>query len=85
MHFCKKQGQPTWPPSHKSMKRKPKAYNEIIIIWKDGNISIEEMAIDEHGQSYFWANDYNLYDWSFVAPLIKQWAYVDRYFEKELK
>lgn len=70
---------------HKSMKRKPKAYEDIIVIWKNGNISIEEMAIDERGQSYFWSNDYNLYDWETVVPDIKQWAYVDKYFEKELE
>jgi len=70
---------------HRSMKRKPVAYNEIIVIWKNGNVSIDELCIDEHGKSYYWCNDYNLYEWSQVSTLIKQWAYVDKYFEKELK
>ena len=69
---------------HRSMKRKPKVGEDIIIIWKDGEVSIDTMGLDEYGKSYFLGYDYSD-DWETVAPDIKQWAYVDKYFEKELK
>ena len=38
---------------HRSMKRKPKVGEDIIIIWKDGEVSIDTMGLDEYGKSYF--------------------------------
>lgn len=68
---------------HKSMKRKPKAYEDIIIIWKSGSVTIDSIAIDEYGVGYFYG-DVSA-DWEVVSEDIKQWAYVDKYFEKELE
>ena len=69
---------------HKSTKRKPKAYEDIIIIWKSGDVSVDEMMIDEYGESYLFCAD-DSYTWEVVAPDIKQWAYVKKYFSKELE
>lgn len=68
---------------HRSMKRKPKDGEDIIIIWKDTDVTIDTMLLDEYGKSYLCCCN-NSYDWDFVAPMIKQWAYVDKYFAKEI-
>ena len=71
---------------HRSMKRKPRVGEDILIIWKDKNITsvtIDTMLLDEYGKSYLCCS-HDSYDWDFVAPMIKQWAYVDKYFEKEI-
>ena len=69
------------------MKQKPKVGEDILIIWKDKNITnvtIDTMLLDECGKGYLCCS-HDSYDWDFVAPTIKQWAYVDKYLEKELK
>lgn len=68
---------------HRSMKRKPKVGEDILIIWKDTAVTIDTMLLDEYGESYLCCCN-NSYDWDFVAPMIKQWAYVDKYFAKEI-
>lgn len=71
---------------HRSMKRKPRVGEDILIIWKDKNITnvtIDTMLLDEYGESYLCCSN-GSYAWETVAPDIKQWAYVDKYFEKEL-
>ena len=71
---------------HKSIKEKPRVGEDILIIWKDKNITnvtIDTMLLDEYGKSYLCCS-HDSYDWDFVAPMIKQWAHVDKYFEKEL-
>ena len=40
---------------HRSMKRKPRVGEDILIIWKDKNITnvtIDTMLSDEYGESY---------------------------------
>ena len=70
---------------HKSTKRKPKVGEDILIIWKeDKAIAIGTMLLDDDCKSYLWCCQ-EIFDWNSVAPVIKQWAYVDKYFEKELK
>ena len=64
------------------MKRKPKVGIDILIIWTNNTVEIGTMLEDEFGEAYLLAGD--SYDWDVVAPIIKQWAYVDKYFEKEL-
>ena len=68
---------------HKSMKRKPKAYNDILILWNDGTISIDELIIDDYGKSVWITDDGNFCDWSIISRGIKQWVYIDDYFKKE--
>lgn len=68
---------------HKSMKRKPRVGEDILIIWTNNDVEIGKMMIDEFGESYLFCNSES-YDWETVEPIIKQWAYVDKYFEKEL-
>jgi len=67
----------------KSMKRKPRVGEDILIIWTNNDVEIGQMMIDEFGESYLFCNS-DSYDWKTVEPMIKQWAYVDKYFEKEL-
>lgn len=70
---------------HRSMKRKPKVGEDILIIWKeDKAIAIGTMLLDDDGKSYLYCC-HEFFDWNSVANMIKQWAYVDKYFEKELK
>ena len=68
---------------HRSVKRKPKVGIDILIIWTNNTVEIGTMLEDEFGEAYLSTD--NSYDWDVVAPIIKQWAYVDKYFEKELK
>lgn len=69
---------------HKSMKRKPKVGDDILIIWTNNTVEIGTMLLDEFNESYLCCSC-DSYSWDNVAPMIKQWAYVDEYFEKELK
>lgn len=68
---------------HKSMKRKPKVGEDIIIIWNDKTAAIGIMLEDEFGEAYL-SSENNIYSWETASDMIKQWAYVDKYFEKEL-
>ena len=68
---------------HRSMKRKPKVGEDILIIWNGGDIEIGTILLDEFGEGYFYTYDCS-YDWEGISDLIRQWAYVDKYFAKEL-
>ncbi len=60
------------------------------------NVSCMDYLLDEYGvevlervPSYDEHNELkqdnsDSYDWKTVEPIIKQWAYVDKYFEKEI-
>lgn len=56
---------------------------DIIVIWKDGNLTIDTPNIDEFGEWYMlgFGDSYGKESWGNVY----KWAYVDKFFEKELK
>lgn len=66
-------------------KTKPVAnYSDVIIIWKGGRVSVDCPNIDCFGKMYMIDRD-DVYDWNNEKDNIKLWAYVDKYFEKEIK
>jgi hypothetical protein len=62
------------------MKKRPKNGMDILIIWKDGEVSIFLYA---DGLLHY--GDVCSDVWEEISKNIKQWAYVDKYFEKEIK
>ena len=65
-------------------KTKPVAnYSDVVIIWKSGRVSIDCPNIDCFGKMYMFDRD-DAYDWDKEKDNIKLWAYVDKYFEKEI-
>jgi len=70
-------------------KTKPKANGSaFIVIGTNGDVWIDEMNIDEYGVSYpLGATEWTGWsaDWDDYKERVKLWAYVDKYFEKELK
>lgn len=74
---------------HRSMKRKPKAYEDIIVIYKKDDeipsvVELSYTGLDENGKFIMTCGD-NWVFWDAIKNEIKQWAYIDKYFEKELK
>ena len=70
-------------------KTKPRSNGSgFICIGTDGEVWIDEMLIDEYGKAYpFGGSEWIGWspDWEVYKERVKLWAYVDKYFEKELK
>lgn len=68
-------------------KTKPRACNceQIIVIWKDGEVSLGYPDIGRYGKMFVTYDGAVDFDWEESKDDIKYWAYVDKYFEKELK
>lgn len=64
-------------------KTQPNATNkfEILVIWKNGNISVEMPNLDEWNKLYLVEDGL----WKDIKDEIKYWQYVDVLFKKELK
>lgn len=62
------------------MKRRPKNLTYILAIYKNG-----EVHINMYDDGYFYDCDWTSDVWEIESQEIKQWAYVDKYFEKELE
>ena len=65
---------------HRSMKRRPKNFTDILVIYKNGDV-----CINMYDYGYLYDGDWTSDVWEKESQEIKQWAYVDKYFEKELK
>ena len=65
---------------HRSMKRRPKNMTDILVIYKNG-----EVYINMYDAGYLYDGDWTSDVWEIESKGIKQWAYVYKYFEKEVK
>lgn len=64
---------------HRSMKRRPKNMTDILVIYKNG-----EVYINMYDAGYLYDGDWTSDVWEKESQGIKQWAYVDKYFAKEI-
>lgn len=66
-------------------KTKPKANEDIIAIYNDNSVYIENTAADEYGRLIILDGENGCFLWKDIKDTLKLWAYVAEYFEKELK
>lgn len=65
-------------------KTNPKSYEDIIVILKDNEVEISYCYLNDFNELVYFDDNYNPL-WKYFKDRVKLWAYVDRYFEKELK
>lgn len=65
-------------------KTKPKSGEEIIVIETDEHVYIYETTIDGDGNLCVYDGCWNI-SWNIKSKDFYKWAYVDKFFEKELK
>jgi hypothetical protein len=52
---------------------------DILVVYKNG-----EVYINMYGDGYLYEGDWTSDVWEIESKRIKQWAYVDKYFAKEI-
>ena len=66
-------------------KTRPISCEQIIVIWKDGEISLGYPDIGRYGKMFVTYDGAVDFDWEESKDDIKYWAYVNKYFEKEIE
>lgn len=64
-------------------KTRPLSEERVIVVDTDNDVSIEWTDLDNKGR-WFMSWGYRDCSWKEIKDKIKLWAYVDKYFEKEL-